>query len=216
MVAGAGLFRRRGTEARLDPVRWRPPGRGTLLRSATVAVLVAVAGALAWSGPAPCGPGSVASGSPGSGPDAAQPGGSDPAGSRPPDPATVGSGPSGPALTGSGPSDPAVAGSLGQAAPPPPGTSPHRPAVPAGTVGVPLRLTDPAPLALIEPGSRVDVLRVDDSGRTTKLAGAALVLGVTDADDFVTAGMLVALSPAEAERAVAHQGRGFAVLLRPG
>ena len=187
-MAGAGVFRRGRPEARLDPVRWRPPG---LLRSVTVALLVAVAGVLAWSGPSSCTPGL---------PSRAAPGASGLVGS--------GSGDAGladpdlPDLAGAGSGPLAAAG--------------RRPAVPAGSVGVPLRLIDPAALALLAPGDRVDVLRVEDSGRTAEVASAALVLGVTDAGDLVTAGLLVALTPADAQRAVAHQGRGFAVLLRPG
>ena len=88
--------------------------------------------------------------------------------------------------------------------------------MPAGRVGVPVRLTEPAALAMIRPGDLVDVLRVDGAGRSARVAGAAPVLGVTDAGDSVTAGLLVALTPAEAERVISHTGGGFAVLLRPG
>jgi hypothetical protein len=38
---------------------------------------------------------------------------------------------------------------------------------------------------------------------------------MTDTDDPVTGGIMVALRPAEAEKAMASPGRGFAVLLRP-
>ncbi len=171
-----GLLRRAAPEARLDPVRFRRPGRAAMLRSGTVAVLLAVAGALAWAGPSPC---------------------------RAPDDVRAGTAATA-SRTGGPVSGPAVA-------PRPGGGS----AVPAGRVGVALRLADPAALALVAPGSRVDVLRVGGSGRTARVAGAALVLGVTDADDFRTAGLLVALTPAEADRAVADPGRGFAVLLHP-
>jgi hypothetical protein len=55
MVAGLGPLRR-DPEGGLDPVRWRRPGRVTLLRCATVAVLVAVAAALTWLSPSSCAP----------------------------------------------------------------------------------------------------------------------------------------------------------------
>lgn len=254
-MGGVGLLRRRDAAARLDPVRWRRPGRATVLRSATVALLVAVAAAIAWSGPSPCAPVAATTAAQfptssdagaRSGPSEARPG-SDPSEARPgPGPADArpGSGPSdarpasGPseATPRSGPTDPrpgpgssetwlgsGLSGDGAGPAPAHPGPTPaaagaggDRRAVPAGRLGVPLRLSDPATLTLVAPGDRVTVLRVDDSGRTAEVASAALVLGVTDAGDLATAGLLVALTPAEAERAVADQGRGFAVLLRPG
>ena len=91
------------------------------------------------------------------------------------------------------------------------------PAIPAGSVGVPVRLADPTALGVVRPGDRVDLLRLDDSaGRPVQVAGGALVLDVTGADDPATGGLLVALGPAEAERAVTTSGRGFAVLIRAG
>jgi hypothetical protein len=81
---------------------------------------------------------------------------------------------------------------------------------------VPIRLAEPAGLSLVHPGDRVDLLRVEEAGDTTAVAGAALVLGITGTDDPISGGLLIALSPAQAERAVATPGRGFAVLLRPG
>ena len=231
-----GLLRRAAPEARLDPVRFRRPGRTAVLRSGTVAVLLAVAGVLAWAGPSPCrAPDDARAGTAATAPRTGGPG-SGPAFARERDPATgPGSGP-GPSSgldpgTGSG-SGPAGGQAIDpdpwSAADPAPGAASRRPsgpavapgtgggpAVPAGRVGVALRLADPAALALVAPGNRVDVLRVGGSGRTARVAGAALVLGVTDADDFLTAGLLVALTPAEAHRAVADPGRGFAVLLHP-
>ncbi|MFF5079644.1 hypothetical protein ACFY36_21530 [Actinoplanes sp. NPDC000266] len=88
--------------------------------------------------------------------------------------------------------------------------------MPSGTVGVPVRLADPTALSLVKPGNRVDLLRLDDKGATTSVAAAALVLTVTGASDPTTGGLLLALSPAEAERAVATSSHGFAVLIRPG
>jgi hypothetical protein len=104
-------------------------------------------------------------------------------------------------------------------APTPDGGAPAdgRPAVPQGSVGVPVRVVEPAALSLVRPGDRVDLLRVERSGGgTTPVATAALVLGMTPADDPITGGLLVALRPAEAEKALSDPGRGFAVLLRPG
>jgi hypothetical protein len=153
---------------RLDPVRWRGPSRGSLLRLGTVAVLLITAAAVLWTRPTSC------------------------------DPVII-------TASSSAPAKPAVA----------PGTAG---AVPPGSVGVPVRLADPAALAVVRPGNRVDLLRLeDDAGRrTTPVASGALVLDVTGKDDPVTGGLLLALSPREAERAVAAPGRGFAILIRPG
>ena len=89
-------------------------------------------------------------------------------------------------------------------------------AVPLGTVGVPIRLADPTALSLVHPGNRVDLLRLDESGGSTAVAAAALVLRVTGAGDPAVGGLLLALSPAEAQRAVAEPGHGFAIVIRPG
>ncbi|MBB4696679.1 hypothetical protein [Paractinoplanes abujensis] len=88
--------------------------------------------------------------------------------------------------------------------------------VPAGSVGVPVRLADPAALALVEAGNRVDLLRLDEpAGTTTPVAESALVLRVTGSDDPAVGGLLLALTPDEAEHAVAQPGRSFAVMIRP-
>ncbi|GIF10961.1 hypothetical protein [Actinoplanes teichomyceticus] len=96
-----------------------------------------------------------------------------------------------------------------------PGAS-GRPPIPDGTVGVPVRLADPTALALIHPGNRVDLLRLDDEGAGAPVARAALVLDVTGADDPTVGGLLLALDPGQAARAVSAPERGFAVLIRPG
>ena len=88
--------------------------------------------------------------------------------------------------------------------------------VPPGSVGVPIRLADPTALSLVHPGNRVDLLRLDESGGSTAVAAAALVLRVTGAGDPTAGGLLLALSPAEAQRAVADPTHGFAILIRPG
>ncbi|GIE83601.1 hypothetical protein [Actinoplanes regularis] len=90
-----------------------------------------------------------------------------------------------------------------------------RPSIPDGAVGVPVRLADPTALALVHPGNRVDLLRLDAEGDGTPIASAALVLEVTGADDPATGGLLLALDPEQAGRAVTRQGHGFAILIRP-
>jgi len=88
--------------------------------------------------------------------------------------------------------------------------------VPSGSVGVPVRLAEPTALTLVHPGDRVDLLRMDDAGGgTTAVAAAALVLGVTGANDPTMGGLLLALRPAEAEKAMATPGHGFAIVIRP-
>jgi hypothetical protein len=83
-------------------------------------------------------------------------------------------------------------------------------------VGVPVRLAEPTALTLVRPGDMVDLLSMDETGHgATPVASAALVLAVTGADEPTAGGLLLALRPAEAEKAVAAQGRGFAVLIRP-
>ena len=102
------------------------------------------------------------------------------------------------------------------AASPTPSSSADGQAVPAGSVGVPVRLADPAALALVRTGNRVDLLRLDNAdGSTTPVAESALVLKVTGSDDPATGGLLLALKPAEADDAVATPGQSFAVHIRP-
>jgi hypothetical protein len=88
------------------------------------------------------------------------------------------------------------------------------PEVPRGNVGVPVRLAEPTALSLVRPGDRVDLLSVD-GGDSRPVAAAALVLKVTGTDDPASGGLLLALTPAEAQRAVTSAGRGFAILIRP-
>jgi hypothetical protein len=99
------------------------------------------------------------------------------------------------------------------AAPPTPAGPPT---LPSGSLGVPIRLADPTALALVHPGNRVDLLRVDDESAPSAIAAAALVLKVTAPGDPTTGGLLLALTPAEAQRAVTTPAHGFAVLIRPG
>ncbi|WP_236643195.1 hypothetical protein [Actinoplanes utahensis] len=89
-------------------------------------------------------------------------------------------------------------------------------AIPPGSVGVPVRLADPTALTVVRPGNRVDLLRLDnDRDRSVPVASGALVLEVTGADDPVTGGLLLALQPDEASRAISGSGRGFAIVIRP-
>src|SRR3954451_3594575 len=120
------LRRERSSDRRLDPVGWRRPGRGTLMRLAAVAALLATAAAASWSRPPKCAP--------------------------PTDAAAVFPEPSRAAAASRstvavGPLDP-PAGALDPPAGPP--------SVPTGNVGVPIRLADPTGLAVVHPGNRVD------------------------------------------------------------
>ena len=178
-MAGLGRRDRKRAEPRLDPVRWRRPGRGVLIRLSAVAALLVTAAAVIWSQPQTCAP--------------------PPTAGRSARPATRSS-----------------AGSTTGAHPNATSSARASPGVPLGSVGVPVRLAEPAALRLVHPGDRVDLLRVDESGGgTTSVAAAALVLGVTGADDPTAGGLLLALKPEEAHRAVATPGHGFAVLIRP-
>lgn len=102
-----------------------------------------------------------------------------------------------PAPTGALPSDePAPAG------PVPGGPTPTRLALPPGLVGVPVRLAEPAALAVLRPGARVDLLAAPASGEAggpTLLAPRALVLDVVGAgstDGFPA--LYLALQPDQA------------------
>ncbi|MFI7541201.1 hypothetical protein [Actinoplanes sp. NPDC049599] len=191
-------------EARLDPVRWRRPGRSALLRTAVVAALIGTAALLMWTGPETCAPTCPAS--------PAQHNPAVPDGSPPAVRPAVPDG-SPPAV------HPAVPdGSPPAARPAVPGGGPPvavRPAVPPGLIGVPVRLADPAALKLIHPGDRVDIFRVPGTGDSPQaIATAAPVLEVTGAEDVGTGALLVALTPAEARRTVIPPAGGYAVLLR--
>ena len=178
--------RRGRVEARLDPVRWHRPGRGTLLRLAAIAALLITAALITWSGPETCA-----------------------------SPATEADGPPTRGSAGAE-SDSASVSSVDSSGQAPGSDTAGRAIVPIGTVGVPVRLAEPTALTLVRPGDHVDLLRVGDNNPATNaVAAAALVLGVTGADDPTTGGLLLALTPAEAARAVTDPGRGFAVLIRP-
>jgi hypothetical protein len=215
--------KRPGHEARLDPVRWRRPGRGALARWAAVTLLLATAAIVLWSRPAPSPsssgqrsltePGNAAAASPavaGAGAPPGPPGSGGPAGTVGGPAGTVG-GPAGtvggPAGTVGGPAG-TVGGPTGAV-----GGSAGPVGVPAGSVGVPVRLAEPTALRLLRPGDRVDLFRVGEPG--APVATAALVLEIAGVDDPTSGGLLLALTPAEAARTVTTAGHGYAVLIRP-
>ena len=185
-----GTARRPRSDRRLDPVRRRRPSPGTLLRLAVATVLLAIAAVTSWSPARSCGvsASSAVASSPASAPTTA--------------PVSSASASSGSATSGA-----ATSGAASSAA--------AAGVVPPGSVGVPVRLADPTALSLVRPGNRVDLLRLDETG-STAVAAAALVLRVTGAGDPTAGGLLLALSPAEAQHAVAGPGQGFAILIRPG
>jgi len=121
-----------------------------------------------------------------------------------------------PSSAAASPSTPSAASALPAVSAVPAASLAAAGAVPPGSVGVPIRLADPTALSLVHPGNRVDLLRLDETGGPTAVAAAALVLRVTGTGDPTAGGLLLALSPAEAARAVAAPGHGFAILIRPG
>ncbi|TDB70183.1 flagellar biosynthesis protein FlgA [Micromonospora sp. KC723] len=91
--------------------------------------------------------------------------------------------------------------------------------LPSGAVGVPVRLAEPAALAVLRPGARVDLLVVP-AGRAAAealpLASGALVLDVVgdDIGDGSSA-LYLALGPDQARRTVGQpEGSRFAVVVR--
>ncbi|WP_231934876.1 flagellar biosynthesis protein FlgA [Micromonospora viridifaciens] len=119
----------------------------------------------------------------------------------------------------------------------PPGAAPSHPAPPAspapsgearpsgalplpgGSVGVPVRLAEPAALAVLHPGARVDLLVVPAggaAGEATLLASRALVLDVVGAGAVDgSSALYLALRPEQAQRAVGvPEGSRFAVVVR--
>ncbi|XTZ14020.1 flagellar biosynthesis protein FlgA [Micromonospora echinospora] len=90
--------------------------------------------------------------------------------------------------------------------------------LPGGTVGVPVRLAEPAALAVVRPGSRVDLLALPAAGPATTvlLASRALVLDVVGAGHLDgSSALYLALAPPQAERVVGQpEGSRFAVIVR--
>lgn len=80
-----------------------------------------------------------------------------------------------------------------------------------------MRLAETATLSLVRSGDRVDLVSVDQSGgRVAAIADDALVLAVAPENDPSMGGLLLALNPTAAHRAVGAAERArFAVLVRP-
>lgn len=86
--------------------------------------------------------------------------------------------------------------------------------VPAGSVGVPVRLAEPSVLSLIRPGDRVDLLAVSGAAATdpTQVASDVLVLAVAGAEGA----LVLALRRDQARKAVGlPEGARFGVVVRP-
>ncbi|MFG3297397.1 flagellar biosynthesis protein FlgA [Micromonospora chersina] len=192
-----------GGEASLRPVRWRGLPRGrTLLRVVLVAMLLGLAAAVLKT-PAGCRPGGSPAGAP------------TPTGGAPAVGATAAGGGApgdGVQAGGGAPGGGVQAGGDRRAAALP---------LPAGAVGVPIRLAEPAALAVLRPGARVDLLVVPAGGATgaaaTLLAPRALVLDVVGAAGAVdgSSALYLALRPEQAQRAVGlPEGSRFAVVVR--
>ena len=91
--------------------------------------------------------------------------------------------------------------------------------LPSGLVGVPVRLAEPAALAVLRPGARVDLLVVPAGGAAAEavlLASRALVLDVVGAEAVdASSALYLALPPEQAQRAVGlPEGSRFAVVVR--
>ncbi|MFI9644318.1 flagellar biosynthesis protein FlgA [Micromonospora sp. NPDC051925] len=210
-------------EGSLRPFRWpRRPGGGTLLRAALVAVLLGLA-VIVLDTPTDC-------------PTSAPP----PVGS----PGMAGllattTSPAGCPTTPTGAADgSAAAGRPGHAPVAPTDRAGHPGAsgatapgwevggggsvalpLPSGFVGVPVRLAEPAALAVLRPGARVDLLVVPagrTTGETILLAADALVLDVVGggAADGSSA-LYLAVRPDQAQRSVGQpEGSRFSVVVR--
>ncbi|MET7862046.1 flagellar biosynthesis protein FlgA [Micromonospora taraxaci] len=178
------------------------PGGRTLLRAVLVAALLGLAAAVLHAPPS-CPP--SASSSPGSARTDGTAGQVDGGGSPGPDARDTGGPPSAGPTGGGG-----TATGDGSVRPLP---------LPSGAVGVPIRLAEPAALAVARPGTRVDLLAATPDRAGTEaalLAPAALVLDVlgADATDGSTA-LYLALRPDQAQRAVGlPEGTRFAVVVR--
>lgn len=129
-------------------------------------------------------------------------------------PPGTGPGSRGPGGTGPGGRSPAAS----PIAPVPGQQAPALP-LPSGSVGVPVRLAEPAALAVLRPGARVDLLVVPAgaaAGEATLLASRALVLDVVGAGAVDgSSALYLALRPDQAQQAVgAPEGSRFAVVVR--
>jgi hypothetical protein len=95
--------------------------------------------------------------------------------------------------------------------------------LPPGAVGVPIRLAEPAALAVVRPGARVDLLAVPAAGGSARptepalVAARALVLDVVTAEAAVdvSTALYLALPPEQAHRAVGMpDSTRFAIIVR--
>ncbi|RKN23786.1 flagellar biosynthesis protein FlgA [Micromonospora musae] len=186
-----------GTATALRPLR-RPrlPRRGTLLRAALVAGLLGLAAAVLHTPP-----------------------GCSPPPASAPAPSTPRPGPG----DSPAPSAAAVPGLPTERDTIPATSDPHRAEgrlpIPAGSVGVPIRLAEPAALAVVRPGAHVDLLAAPADGRgaaPSLLASGALVLDVVGAGETDgSAALYLALDPDQARRTVGQpEGSRFAVVVR--
>ncbi len=115
-----------------------------------------------------------------------------------------------------------VSAAPGQTRSPAPADSGPAPAalpLPSGSVGVPVRLAEPAALAVLRPGARVDLLVIPAgalTGEATLLAPRALVLDVVGAGAVDgSSALYLALRPEQAQRVVGvPEGSRFAVVVR--
>lgn len=203
-------------DATLRPSRWpaRPAG-GSALRWALVAALLTLAVGVLYLGQPSCTDSTTAGLSSGS-PSPTRPAGT--AASAGPDGAAAiaGGSPAAPAGDPSGAGSGSSTSPSGRAGPPLP--------VPTGAVGVPIRLAEPAALAVARPGVRVDLLAVHGGDQSTGapkpavLATRVLVLDVLAADptEGAASGLYLALRPDQAHRAVGmSEHTRFAIIVRP-
>ncbi|SCG40935.1 flagellar biosynthesis protein FlgA [Micromonospora halophytica] len=189
------------TGGSLGPVR-RPrlPTGGTLLRAGLVAALLGLAVLVLDSGESCPAPGPAAPGPPGAAATRASGAPATEAGERS----------TGEALTGG----PAAEAGTGVGADRP-GPLP----LPSGAVGVPVRLAEPAALAVLRPGARVDLLVVPAgpaAAEAVPLASGALVLDVVGGDSGDgSSALYLALGPDQARRTVGQpEGSRFTVVVR--
>jgi hypothetical protein len=120
-----------------------------------------------------------------------------------------------------GPAGPAPDPSASVASGGAPSPVPGRRALPPGHVGVAVRLTEPAALAVVQPGVLVDLLAVPAAGASrvrgsTLVAARALVLDVVRADAAEgTPALYLALQPDQAQRTVEMpENTRFTIIVR--
>ncbi|MEV6709129.1 flagellar biosynthesis protein FlgA [Micromonospora wenchangensis] len=91
--------------------------------------------------------------------------------------------------------------------------------LPSGFVGVPVRLAEPAALAVLRPGARVDLLVLPagrSAGETVLVAADALVLDVVGGHALDgSSALYLAVRPDQAQRSVGQpEGSRFSVVIR--